>query len=318
MVIENFVLFLIAGFFLVVSGIYLVKSLNKISRSLGISEFSSAFILMAFATSIPELLVGISSALKNNPALSLGNVMGANIIDLSLITGLFAIIGKKIKFNPKKVGKSIYFRFASIILLLVLYLIGNSLSRIDGLILLSLFGFNIFYLVRKSKRYSAKVKKGEPHRHKLQSVIVLIVSLLVLFLSSRYVVEYAQKIAQDVGLSEIFIGLFLISFATTLPEFIFGINAILLNHKDMSIGDQTGTVFANICLITGIVAVLHPITVPLVPFLVSGIFMLITGTFVVVFIHSSKKMTIYEGIALLGLYILFIFVQGVATLLSKI
>src|SRR4030043_1478548 len=123
MMIENLLFFALSGFFLVISGIYLVKSLNKIAIFLGISEFSAAFILMAFATSIPELFVGISSAIQGIPQLSLGNVIGANIIDLTLLTGIFILMSKGIEFKTKKIDKNIYFMLASILLLVVLYLI---------------------------------------------------------------------------------------------------------------------------------------------------------------------------------------------------
>ena len=313
MAIENFIFFGVAGFFLVMSGIYLVRSLDRIAKALNIPEFSLAFILMAFVTSIPELLVGISSAFSKNSALSMGNVIGANIIDLTLIIGIFALIGNGITFKSKKVGKDMYFMFASILILVVLYLIGNSLSRIDGAILLSLFFLNLFRLIKKSRAYSAKVKKDKKKVGKLFNVFVFIVSLLVLFLSSHYIVKYSQEIAIDIGLPEIFIGLFLISFATTLPELVFGINALRLNHKEMSIGDQTGTVFTNICFVLGVVAIIHPITVSLPSFLISGIFMLISGFIVLTFIYSGRKLGIYEGLSLLGLYFFFILVQFLTT-----
>ena len=260
MIIENFLMFALSGFFLVISGIYLVKSLHKIATFLGISEFSAAFILMAFATSIPELFVGISSALQGVPQLSMGNVIGANIIDLTLLTGIFILIAKGIKFKSGKVGKEIYFMFIGILLLVVLYMIGNSLSRIDGVILLCLFIVHTFLLVRKQRKYSKRINhKKNQQRKRVWYMLLFILSLIVLFISSKYVVQYADAISIDLGLPEIFIGLFLISIATTLPELVFGINAVLLKHQEMSIGDQTGTIFTNTCLILGIVSIIHPI-----------------------------------------------------------
>jgi cation:H+ antiporter len=310
MLVENFLLFIVAGFFLVISGIFLVKSLGKIASFLGISEFSAAFILMAFATSIPELFVGISSALQGVPQLSMGNVLGANIIDLTLLTGLFILMSKGIKFKSGKVGKEIYFMFAGILLLVVLYMIGNSLSRIDGVILLGLFATHTFLIMRKQKKYPKKTKKGKNHQQKrLLYIMLFILSLIVLFISSRYVVQYADALAIDLKLPEIFIGLFLISIATTLPELVFGINAVLLKHHEMSIGDQTGTIFTNTCLILGIVALIRPITVSFNPFLISGAFMLISAFIFVAFIKSGKKLDIYEGISLIGLYFFFVVLQ---------
>ncbi len=311
--IENFLFFAISGFFLVISGIYLVKSLNKIAIFLKISEFSAAFILMALATSLPELFVGISSAIQGVPQLSLGNVIGANIIDLTLLMGIFILMSKGIEFKTKKIDKNIYFMLASIFLLVVLYLIGNSLSRIDGVILLLLFAANAFRLIRKSMKYSAKIKSSKKHSQhiKLGFLILFILSLMVLFISARYLVKYSHNIALDLNLPEIFIGVFLLSFATTLPELVFGVNAIMLKHETMSLGDLTGAAFTNICLVLGVVSVIHPIQVELAPFLLSGVFMLLTGIIFVTFIKSGRKLEIYEGISLIGMYLFFAVLQFV-------
>lgn len=310
MLTQNFLFFAISGFFLVISGIYLVKSLSKISSYLRISEFSAAFILMAFATSIPELFVGISSALQGTPQLSMGNIIGANIIDLTLLTGIFILMSRGIKLKSQKVGKEIYFMFGGILLLIVLYLIGNSLSRIDGCILILLFGIHTYLILKKRKKYSAKIKsKRESEPHKFFYILIFIFSLIILFISSSYVVQYADKIAIDLNLPDIFIGLFLISIATTLPELIFGIDAVLLKKSEMAIGDQTGTIFTNICLVLGIVAIIHPIQVSLTPFILSSIFLLISGFIFVTFIKSGRKLDIYEGISLIGLYLFFVVLQ---------
>ena len=107
--IPNIVYFIIFMLLLTISGIYLVKSLSKIAGFLGISEFSAAFIIMAFASSIPELFVGITSALNKTPSLSLGNVIGANIINLTLVAGIIILVSKEIKIKSERIGKNIYF-----------------------------------------------------------------------------------------------------------------------------------------------------------------------------------------------------------------
>jgi len=239
----------------------------------------------------------------------MGNVIGANIIDLTLLTGLFVLLSRGIKFESEKVGKDVYFMLGAIILLVILYIIGNSLSRIDGVILICFFIVNTFRLMKKKEKYASKLKIKNHHNKRLGHLLVFIISLLVLFISSRYLVLYSHNIALDLNLPEIFIGLFLVSIATTLPEMIFGINAVLLGHSEMSIGDQTGTIFTNICLILGIVAIIHPITVAMTPFLISGIFMLIAGLIFVSFIKSGRRLDVYEGVSLIGLYLFFVVLQ---------
>lgn len=308
--IENIIYFVLACIVLTFSGIYLVKSLTNISKFLRISEFSAAFIIMAFATSIPELFVGISSAFAKNPELSLGNIIGANIIDLTLITGIIILLsGREIKFKSKKLGKDVYFMLTGILLLIVLYILGRSLSRIDGIILIVFFGIHIFRIFRKRKEYKKKMKDGLERERKFHWLLIFMMALVLLFVSSNFVVKYALKLAIDFNLPKIIIGLFLISIATTLPELVFGISASKTGHGEMAIGDQLGTIIANSALILGIVSIIHPIKVAFAPFMISGIFMFISAFLLITFIKTGKKLEKLEGISLILIYILFIIIE---------
>lgn len=298
--------FITSSVVLIVCGIFLVRSLSKISRFLGISEFSAAFIIMALATSIPELFVGVSSALLGNPSLSLGNIIGANILDLTLITGIIILLGTEIRFESKKIGKDIYFMLAAVALVIILYIFGKSLSRVDGVILLAFFCIHTYQVFKKRKRYSKKIKNGQAAMSRFYWLLIFLVALIGLFISSNFVVKSATNLAMDLNIPQIMIGLFLISIATTLPELVFGISATRLKHKSMAIGDQIGTVIANSTLILGIVAVIHPISAEFLPFLISSIFMFIAAFIFITFVKSGNKLEKYEGISLILIYVLFI------------
>lgn len=305
----NLVYFILAVLVLLISGIYLVKALIRIARLLGISEFSAAFIIMAFATSIPELFVGISSALIGSSSLSLGNVIGANILDLTLITGIIILSAKTIKFNSKRIGGEVYFMLFILLSVIVLFVIGNQLSRIDGVILLSLFFIHVYGIFKRRKKYKKKIKSEGIMKGEFHWLLIFLLALVGLFLSSGFVVKYASLLAVDFGFSEIVIGLFLLSFATTLPELVFGISASKMKHKEMAIGDQIGTVVANSALILGLVAIINPITAEFMPFIVSSIFMFVSAFIFVTFVKSGNKLERIEAISLILLYVLFIVVQ---------
>ncbi len=306
---ENILYFILSCIALIAGGIFLVKSLSKIARFLRISEFSAAFIIMAFSTSLPELFVGISSALSNNPGLSLGNVIGANILNLTLITGVIILVSKEIK-TTRKIGKDAYFMLVAIILIIVLYIVGKSLSRTDGIILLCFFFFNSYRILQKGKKYTEKIKIDEKEgRSKLFYLLVFIIALVVLFVSSSYVVKYASYLAVDFNLPRIVIGLFLLSIATTLPELVFGISAARLKHKEMSIGDEIGTILTNSTLILGVVSIITPIEVSFLPFLTSSIFMFIAAFIFATFLITGRKFETLEGVSLILLYILFLIIE---------
>ncbi|MFH1307988.1 MAG: hypothetical protein ABIH72_03990 [archaeon] len=310
MLVNNFIYFIISAAFVVVSGIYLVKSLTKISHFLRISEFTAAFIIIAVATSLPELFVGISSALQGTPAISLGNVIGANILDITIITGIFVLLGRGIKLNINRIGNDVYYMLGSVILVFILFFIGNSLSRIDGAILLGVFFINLIRMIRKRKQYPATFIDGRIKRWEIVFYVFLFISsLILLFLSSSFAVKYASLIAIDLSLPEIMVGLFLVSLATTLPELVFGIEAVMMGHKGMSIGDQTGTVFTNLTLIIGVVALIHPITPDYLSFLVAGVFMFISAFIFTTFVYSGRRLDILEGVGLVLLYVAFAIIE---------
>jgi len=309
MLILNILTFSASCAVLIISGIYLVKSLTRISRILGISEFSAAFIIMAFATSIPELFVGVSSALSGTPALSLGNIIGANIIDLTLITGIIAISAKNIKFKSRRVRGDTEFMLFSILILIALYVIGSSLSRIDGVVLVSLFAIHIYRVFKKRKKYKGKIKDGTTRTKRFIWLLIFLLALVGLFISSSFVVTSAKALAIDLNFPTILIGIFLLGIATTLPELVFGISAVKSRHKVMAIGDQIGTVIANTTLIIGIVAIISPITVEFMPFLVSALFMFISAFIFVTFIKTGHKLEKIEGISLIMIFILFIIIE---------
>jgi len=308
--IENFIFFALAVFFLIISGTALVKSLEKIAKFLHVSEYIAAFLIMAIATSVPELFVGISSAIQGNPELSLGNILGANVINITLLIGVFVIFARGIKTPKDELEPGNYFMLFSIVALIILYVIGNSLSRIDGIILLSLYATNLFLIIRNSRKNSPKFN-GTKHsiKQKIHYSLLFLFSLLLLFFSSKFVVKYSQLIAIDLNISLVVIGLFLISFATTLPELIFGVSAILMKHKDMSIGDQVGIVIFNITFILGMVSVIAPITVPMMSFLPSAIFLLFSVIMFILLAKTKEKLSVVEGIFFLLIYVLFVLIQ---------
>ena len=310
MLLTNLIYFLVSALVLVISGIYLVKSLTKISRYLGISEFSAAFIIMAFATSIPELFIGISSALNGDPSLSLGNIIGANILNLTIITGIIIISAGKIRLKPKKIHDGLNLMFISIILVIILFVIGRELSRIDGIILISVFFIHTYQIFKKRKKYSKrKIEDGKSGLNRFYWLLIFILALVGLFISSNFVVNSASGLAIDLKLPKILIGLFLISIATTLPELIFGISASNIGHKSMAIGDQIGTVVVNSTLILGIVAIIHPITTEFRTFIISAIFMLVSAFIFYTFVKTGNKLEKIEGVSLILIYVLFVMIE---------
>ena len=309
MLTSDIIIFLVSCIVLVLSGSWLVRSLSKIAYFLRISEFVIGFIIMAFSTSIPELFVGITSALAKNSALALGTVIGANIIDLTIVIGIAVILARGIKIPSKKIQKDALYMVFIAALPIVLMLLGNKLSRLDGIILIVVFLFYMYHLIKERKRFKREVEERIKHWEIVLNVIIFILSLVLLFLSAKYVVHYATEISMELLLPPILVGLFLVSIGTTLPELTFDIQAVMKKHPEMALGDVIGSVVINSTLVLGITSVIYPITAHFLLFFSSAFLMLVIAFIFATFVESGKKLYLKEGIALLLLYTFFIIIE---------
>ena len=294
---------------LVFAGGLLVRSLSKLASFLRISEFILAFILMAISTSIPELFVGISSALQGNPALALGTVIGSNIADLTLVAGIAALLGRGLKLKSKRIMSDAYWMIALAALPIVLMWVGNSLSRIDGIVLLAIVLLYIFRLLRHRKKYSAKFADSVNRWAVLGYFVLFCASFPLLYFTAKYVVASGSALAFDLSLPALFVGLFFIALGTSLPELVFESRAVLAGSGDMALGDLIGSVIMNSTLVLGVVAIIMPISANIFLFFTSSFFMLLMCLLFAVFLETGKGITWKEGLVLLFMYVLFLIVE---------
>ncbi|MFH1474137.1 MAG: sodium:calcium antiporter [Candidatus Aenigmatarchaeota archaeon] len=300
----NFVYFLIACFFLAIGGNLVVRSLSEVARHYQMREFVLGFVLVAISTSIPELFVGIFSALDNVPAISFGDVIGANIVDLTIVIGFAALLGKRV-FVEREINKDDILYTTLIAFLPILLFFDQQLSRIDGLILLSVFALYIVMLVKRRKHFHA-LKDGISKARVLLDIIVFIISLAILLVSAKFVVETAEIIAIELAFPEILVGLIIVSIGTTLPELSFEVNSVRKGFCGMALGDLLGSVVINSCLVLGIASLIYPITAEFLPFLIGSIFLMaILGIFAV-FAKTGRVITRKEGLILILFYVMFV------------
>ncbi len=303
-------LFLIAACgVLVASGMRLIKSLTVISQFLRITQFTAAFIIMAIATSLPELFVAVMSASQLVPDLSLGNVIGANILDLTLVMGIIVLIGRGIKVKEKEIKKDSFWSIGILALPLLLFLIEGHISRIGGAILIGMFCFYSWRLVKAREKYRKPLENMIKRQQIVIESILFVILLMLLFFSSQFVVHYASLISTELEVSHLMIGMFILAIGTVLPELTFGTTAALKGAGEMALGDQIGTIVVNSTLVIGIAALVHPIKAPIMSFLLGSIFMLLTAFIFATFIASGRKLDTTEGITLILLYIFFIFIE---------
>ncbi|MBW2977609.1 sodium:calcium antiporter [Candidatus Woesearchaeota archaeon] len=309
MIVYNLILFALAVFVLIISGSWVVKYLTKVAVFLRLSEYVLGFLLMAVATSIPELFVGISSGLARNTALSLGNVIGSNIANVTIIIGISILLAKGLDIKSRKTRVESIYMTVIVILPIALTFIGGHLSRLDGIILLGVFGYYTRVLWKQRKEFKKTAEGKVPRWQIVADVLMLIGSVIILFLSSQFVVKYASSLAVGFNLPPIIIGLFLVAIGTSLPELVFGTHAILKGHGQMALGNIIGSCIANATLVLGVTGVIYPVASNFLLFITSGVFMITVCFIFATFVGVGRKLYWMEGVSLILLYTFFIITQ---------
>ncbi|MEW5907657.1 MAG: hypothetical protein AB1643_00525 [Patescibacteria group bacterium] len=306
-------IFVISFIFLIKAGATLVRSLTKLARFFQVSEYVIAFFLMSFATSIPELFVGLSSALEDIPRLSLGNIIGANFINVTLIMGVIVLLNRGIKIESKISQENFWLIFFLVLFPIFLSLDGM-ISRSDGVILLLAFILYLASLI-KEKEYFTKTIKSIEFNHEISVGVFkwlgrFLLGIIILLLSSFALVWAGKQLIFGLGISALFFGIIFVALATTVPELVFGIRASLLKHTQMSIGNTMGSVAFNSAFIIALVSIVNPIQIDNnINFFFAIIFLIAAMLLLNIFVYTRSNISSREGIILIGLYIFFLVIQ---------
>ncbi|MFH1592701.1 MAG: calcium/sodium antiporter [Candidatus Woesearchaeota archaeon] len=303
----DFILFFIFAFVLARSSIWVIRSLGRISSFMRISEFTAGFVILALATTLPELFVGINAALNKAPALSLGNVIGSNIVNLTLVLGIAILVGRGILVESKIIRRDAFYMLL-IASLPVLLMLDGRVSRFDGFILLFAFLVYMLKMLKERKMFEKPVNHYKPYGM-FNSFGLFVISMILLIISSNFLVKFAVNISRDLNVAPILIGLFLVAIGTSLPELVLGIRGVLADHKDLVMGDIIGSVVVNSTLVLGVTALIFPIIANYTLFITSAFFMMVACLLFLAFVNTDTKLTIREGVILLMLYVGFIIVE---------
>lgn len=305
------IILLILGFALLIKGSdILVDGASNVAQKFNIPTIIIGLTIVAIGTSMPELMVSVTSAIEGHSDLSLGNVIGSNISNLFLILGVCAII-KPLTFKKEtRIIESPFTIFITVLLLLLCINEGNNtITKIEAMILLSLCVIFIIYniiMAKKGNEFDKEIVLDESKDSMIKASIKIILGIVALKFGGDFVVKGASNIAQAIGITEKMISLTIVAFSTSLPELITSITATRKGEVDMAIGNIVGSQIFNILLILGVSAVLHPISYSITynwDFLV-----LIAGTILFAlfpYIGKKDEMTRENGIIFLVIYVLY-------------
>ncbi len=309
-------IFIISCILLYFSGGWVVGGLMRITRYLGLKEFVVAFFVMAFAASLPNLLLGIFSALDGTPELSFGDVSGNNLIVMTLAVALAILFtkNKEIPAESQIIQATSIFTIIAAILPLILILDGK-LSRIDGVLLIALFIFYLSWLFSKKERFTRIYERQEISVIKEFKILIkdlgkLILGIFFVLAAAKGIVESAQFFAQGFNLPLILIGVLITGLGNALPEIYFGITSARKGEIRMILGDLMGSVIILSTLVLGIVALISPIKIAdFSPFAIARFFLIFSSLFFLFFVRTGRKISKKEGFILILIYLTFIFFE---------
>ncbi len=307
------VIFIISFFLLILSSSWLIGALTKLAKFLGWKEFVVAFFTMALASSVPNLSVGISSVLHKIPALSFGEIVGGNIIDLTVAVALAALISKGgLTLASRTVQGSAIFTLIVAILPLLLIADG-SLSRVDGLLLILTFFIYMFWLFSKEDRFSKvynRIKEPLVFKTAFKNVGILIGTILLLLLAAEGIVKSATFFSTSLNFPIALIGILIVGLGNALPEIFFGIQAARRGKDWLVVGNIMGSVIIPATLVLGLVAFLSPIQITnFSPYAIGRFFLIISAVFFLLFLRTGRKITKKEAIFLLIIYLTFVLAE---------
>ncbi len=321
-------LFLLIIVFLISSGILyvasegIIKGLTRLSKFLGVTEFVLSFFIIAFAASIPNLFVGITSALKGFPELSFGDVIGNNIVALTIGIGLATLFSrnKEIAAENKTIKGTTVFTFLSALLPVAL-LYDGVLDRIDGLILIGFFFFYIYWLFSKKERFSKVYDEEEDElvdmtkfdnvlqgwKFFVKDIFRVLGGFLMLLVAAQGIVYAAENVALRLEVPMVLIGVLILGLGSALPEVYFAISSARKNETGIILGNIMGSVIIPATLILGIVSVINPIeSENFGLFAINRIFVIIATTVFFVSVKTNSKVNRYEAWALISVYVIFV------------
>jgi len=262
------VFLIIVGFVMLIVGAnFLVNGSSSIAKKMHIPEIIIGLTIVSIGTSMPELLVSITSATKGFSDMAMGNVVGSNIANLLLILGLSAMV-KPVKFKRETRLLEIPICLFITTVFIVLCNVGQDVSRIDAIILTILFILFISYTIVMAKKGEEFDKEdGEENAQteikktsKLRDIINIILGIVLLKIGGDFTVNNAVNIATIFGWSEKLISVTILAVGTSLPELVTSVSAAFKGNSDIAIGNILGSNIFNMLLIIGVSALIKPIT----------------------------------------------------------
>ncbi len=295
------VLLLAVGFVMLVKGAdWFVDGAAGIADRFGVPQLVIGLTIVAMGTSAPEAAVSITAALKGNAGITIGNIVGSNILNILIILGITSVIIAT-AVAKSTVRYEIPYMLLITVMLWVMGYTGGEVTFVEGIILWVAFLVYLGYLFRMAKKNKEEVVEEENQKPFWMLLLFAVGGLVLVVWGSDVTVDAATKIAVALGMSERFIGLTIVALGTSLPELVTSASAAMKGKSDIAIGNIVGSNIFNILFVVGTTALITPVVFE-ANFLIDTLIALAAGILLLVCVMKKRKLTRVDGIIMLVCY----------------
>jgi len=285
-----------------------IKSVEKNSHQLKTSSFLLSFLVLGLFTSIGELSIGLSSIIKNDPEVYVGNLIGASIVIFMLIIPLLALTSKSIKITPEFQEFNLLASLL-VIALPVLSIMDGKITKIDNILALILFIFLLINIQNKNKLIKNLKTINQSKSKIAQELLKIIFGIVVIFTSSHFIVEQTLYFSHILQLSPFLISLLVTSLGTNIPELSLVVRSAIMKNNEVAFGNYIGSASFNTFLLGFLGLIYHKEIILNHSYTISLIFLILNLTLFYFFAKSKNTVTKKESLILLSTYFLFILAQ---------
>lgn len=291
---------LVFGFILLIKGAdFFVDGASSIAHILKIPSVIIGLTVVAMGTSAPEAAVSIAAGITGNSDISLGNIIGSNIFNLLMVIGISAAIFPVVS-QKDIMGRDMWWNIGASVALLALVMNGE-ISRTEGALLLLGMALYLIIVIRNALK-TRITDNTDPEMSVTKSIIALVLGLAAIIAGGNMVVDNAELIAKNWGMSDSLIGLTIVAVGTSLPELVTSLTAARKGDSGIALGNAVGSCLFNILFILGLTSVITPVHAASELVADTGI-MTAVSVITIVFAISGKTTSRKEGLFCILLYV---------------
>lgn len=302
----NAIVVVASMFILFKSADLLVEGISGYARKLGLSDAIIGLVVVAAAASAPEIISSLIGFVAGQESVGFGAILGSNMVHAALGLGIVALLGKRIVLEPGIFTQQKLMVWAAMMLPFLLALDGR-LSRVDGVLLIAVFGFYA-WRVWQVEGTLGRMKKRVKLKNLWRDVFIFLGCLAALLLAGRWLVFSSVQLSYQFGIPPYFIALTVIGIGATIPDLVVELRSVFKKHANIGLGDLLGSLMIELLLFFGVLALIKPLNVNVVEVMNAFIFLATSITFVM-FLMRGKSITWKHGLVLMGLFFAYLLVE---------